>query len=113
MCGLLRDLLPLFPATGLSGIDCLTPPPVGNCPFAEAYDAMPAGFFCTGRFNSTFWVGKDRDQILQGLAATVPHRVYRESPFILIVTTDAVEGITLENWRLLRDCINEYEEKAR
>ena len=28
----------------------------------------------------------------------------------MIVTTDKVKNIPLENWRLLRDCINEYEQ---
>jgi hypothetical protein len=109
MCGHLRGLMPMFPETGMNGIDCLTPPPVGNCPFEYAYEVMPKGFFCTGRFNSNFWVGKSRTEILAGLAVLVPHRVYREHAFAMVATTDMAPDVSADNLRLLRDCINEYE----
>ena len=109
MCGLLRDLMPIFPETGMDGIDCLTPPPVGDCEFAHAFRTMPKGFFCSGRFNSNSWVGKTRRQILDCLQAQVPREVYRDHAFVMIVTTDLVPNIPADNWRLLRDCINEYD----
>ncbi len=110
MCGLLKDLLPLFPKTGLTAIDCLTPPPMGNCPFEDAYEAMPQGFFCTGRLNSQLWIGRSREEILHNLSNLLPHRIYREYPFILAVTADGIDNVSPDNWRLVRDCINEYEQ---
>jgi len=110
MCGLLHDLMPIFPETRLDGIDCLTPPPVGDCDFQYAYEVMPEGFFCTGRLNSTLWVGKRRDEILANLRSILPHSIYRDKPFVMIVTTDTVPNISVDNWRLLADCINAYEQ---
>jgi len=39
-CGHLRDLLPAIEATGLHGIESLTPPPTGNVPLAMAREVM-------------------------------------------------------------------------
>jgi len=40
MCGLLKGLLQAFTETGMDGINGLTPPPIGDCPFEDALDAM-------------------------------------------------------------------------
>ena len=110
MCGLLNGLVPLFPETGMHGIDCLTTPPVGDCELKYAYETMGDDFFCTGRFGSNMWIGRSREEILANLAAVITHEIYQQHPFVMIVTTDEVKNIPLENWRLLRDCINEYEQ---
>ena len=40
MCGLLRNLLPLLARTGMDGINALTPPPFGDCPFEYVLDTL-------------------------------------------------------------------------
>ena len=113
MCGHLRDLVPSFRETGMHGIDCVTPPPVGNCEFRHAYAHMASDFFCTGRFGTSMWFGKSREEILAGLASILPHDIYREHAFVLGVTGDGMSDIPLDNIRLLRDCIEEYERGAK
>lgn len=112
MCGLLKNLMPLFPATGLHAIDCLSPPPVGDCDLLYAYEVMGPDFFCTGRFGSTLWVGQSRETVLRNLATVIPHALYEEHPFVMIVTTDEAE-VTLDQWRFLRDCIAAYQAAPR
>ena len=112
MCGHLRGLVPIFPETGMDGIDCLTPPPVGDCEFRYAFEHMPARFFCTGRFGSSLWYGRSRKEILANLAACLPHDIYREHTFVLGVTGDGLRDISLSNIQLLRDCIAEYERRG-
>jgi len=40
MCGLLAGLLEPLAETGMGGINALTPPPVGDCPFDRALDVL-------------------------------------------------------------------------
>jgi hypothetical protein len=40
MCGRLMNLLDLIAQTGADGINALTPPPVGDCPFEHALDVL-------------------------------------------------------------------------
>lgn len=108
MCGLLHDLMPLIKQTKMNGIHALSPPSIGNTPFEYAYDVMPDDFFALGRFGSLNWIGKTREEILSNLAVILPHHIYREHAFVLLVTADGAE-FSLDNLHLLRDCINEYE----
>ena len=112
MCGHLRGLMTTFPETRMDGIDCLTPPSVGNCEFDYAYRVMPRDFFCTGRFGTSLWYNKTRDEIMANLAAVLPHEIYRNHAFVLAVTGDGIKDIPLDNIRLLRDCINDYEKQG-
>lgn len=108
MCGLLYDLMPLIKQTGMNGIHALSPPSIGDTPFEYAYDIMPDDFSALGRFGSLNWIGKTREEILLNLADILPHHIYREHAFVLLVTADGA-GFTLDNLWLLRDCINKYE----
>ena len=96
----------------MHGIDCLTPPPVGDCPFEYAFKAMPDDFFCIGRFNSTLWYNRSREEILANLASILPHQIYQEHAFYLAVTEDGLKNVNLDTVRLVRDCIQEYEKEG-
>ncbi len=48
MCGKLRDIVRELAETGLDGINALTPPPVGDLPFEEAFDALGDGLIILG-----------------------------------------------------------------
>ncbi len=109
MCGLLHDLMPLIKQTGMKGIHALSPPTIGDTPFEYAYGIMPSDFFTLGRFGSLNWVGKTREDIMASLASTLPHHIYQQHAFMLLVTSDGAD-YTLDNLYLLRDCINEYEQ---
>ncbi len=111
MCGLLYDLMPFLKQTRMNGIHALSPEPVGNTPFDYAYEIMENDFFALGRFGSLEWIGRSRTEILKNLARILPHHIYREHAFMLLVTSDEAE-FTLDNLYLLRDCINEYEQNS-
>jgi hypothetical protein len=112
MCGLLYDLMPLIRQTGINGIHALTPPETGNVPFEYAYKIMPGDFLVMGRFGSTEWIGKSKADIMRRLLEILPHHIYRDHPFMLLVTSDEVP-FSADNIRRLRDCINEYEQEGR
>jgi len=111
MCGLLYDLMPLIRQTGINGIHALTPPETGNVPFEYAYEIMPEDLLVMGRFGSTEWIGKSKADIMRRLSEILPHHIYRDHPFMLLVTSDEAP-FSADNIRLLRDCINEYEQEG-
>jgi hypothetical protein len=101
MCGLLHDLMPLIRRTGMNGIHMLTPPPLGNVEFDYAYGIMPEDCLLMGCFGSLDWIGKSRQQILANLRRMLPHPLYHDHAFILIVTADGMRfsRADLENVR--------------
>lgn len=112
MCGLLHDLMPLLNESGMNGIHALTTPTTGDTCFRYAFDIMPEDFFTLGRFGSHFWYRKNRQEILDALSFILPHEIYMDHAFTLLITGDGLMDITPENLLLLRDCINEYEKIA-
>ena len=110
MCGLIHDLMPLIAQTRMDGIHALSPPPIGDTDFEHAYDSMNDDCFIMGRFGSLEWMGKYKDEILANLKRTLPHSIYQEKAFALLVTADGAE-VTSDNLRLVRDCINGYEQE--
>ena len=108
MCGLLYDLMPLIRETGMNGIHSLTPPKTGNVPFEYAYKVMPDDFVVLGRFGSTDWIGKSKADIMRRLTEILPHHIYQDHAFMLLVTSDEAP-FTADNIKLLRDCINAYD----
>lgn len=108
MCGLLKDLMPQFADAGIDIIHALTPPSTGNTPFEAAVEIMPTGFGMLGRFGSLEWIGKSQTQIEQNLQRILPHRIYQEHPFVLLVTSDGAD-YTAEDLFRVRDAVNAYE----
>ncbi len=108
MCGLLRDLLPLLRRTEMDGIHLLTPPPVGDADFRAAFDIMPEGFTLMGRFGSLEWIGRTKEQMLNSLRRILPHEVYQEHAFLLMVTSDGA-AFTPGDLERLREAVEEYE----
>ncbi len=108
MCGLIYDLMADFKDAKINGIHALSPPDIGNTPFEYAYEVMPEGFFSLGRLGSLNWIGKTEEQIIDCLLKILPHHIYREKAFVLLVTADGAH-FTLDNLRVVRDAINKYE----
>lgn len=108
MCGLLYDLMPLLKQADIDGIHALSAPDIGNVPFDYAFNFMPKDFFALGRFGSLEWINRTHDEIMANLKRILPHHIYQEHPFVLLVTGDGAK-FTGDNLLILRDCIEEYE----
>ena len=102
MCGLLSGLLDLIKQTGIDGIHSLTPLPVGDCSFKSAYDRFGGRFPIQGRFGSTQWYDLDDKEITKNLSAILPAPLWREKPFVLLVTVDGIHVDYAQLKRLAR-----------
>ena len=111
MCGHLRDLLPLIAQTGVNGIHMVTPAPLGNTAYEDVFRAIPAGFTVLGCFGSLDWIGKTSSQLLENLRRVLPHHLYKERAFALIVTSDRAP-FTRADLERVRDAITAYERQG-
>jgi Uroporphyrinogen decarboxylase (URO-D) len=104
MCGLLSPLLDCFLETGMDGIHSVTPPPLGDAPYALIRETFGQDFTITGRFNAQLWVGKSKTEI----QANIKQNIYPEllaSPFNLAVTDDAMPDIPYDDVMTLYDAL--------
>lgn len=107
MCGLLKDLLDSVAETEIDGIDCLTPPPLGDVPFELARSVFKPDFVIRGRLNAHFWVGRNRHEISNALRRIIYPELLA-TPFILLATTDAVEGVSHDNIMAFAEAAAEF-----
>jgi hypothetical protein len=62
MCGLLKGVLPELAATGLDGIEAVTPPPLGDCPIGLAREQLGPNITLIGGLDPTQFVGATPDK---------------------------------------------------
>jgi len=106
MCGLLKDLLPEIRDTGADGINALTPPPIGNCTFEQAMDALGEGMINLGGILPGFQDPQaTRPSIHAHLDRLFTPRV-RRSNVLLWAGADGL-ATPLERFRAVRDWIEE------
>lgn len=105
MCGLLKNLVACFVETGMDGINSVTPPPIGDTPYALIRETFKPDFTITGRFNAQLWVGKSKAEI----QVNIKQEIYPEllaSPFNLMVTDDAIPDIPYDDVMTLYDALD-------
>lgn len=111
MCGLLKGLMPYCASAGIDIIHALTSPPLGDLTFGEAFQSMPPAFGMLGRFGAPEWIGKAQAQIERNLERLLPHRLYRERAFVLLVTADGADYSADDLFRV-RDAVQAYEDSG-
>jgi len=108
MCGHIRDLLPDFREAGIDGIHMLTDPPVGDCPFEMALQALGEEAILMGVLATDVFQGDGATpgDIRSAVKRALRDRV-RESNFILC---PAIDGIATPPWKLeaVRDAVEEF-----
>ena len=92
MCGLLKGLTGPLKEAGLDGINGLTPPPVGDLPFEEAFDAFGEDLVVLGGILRGDVFNKEsvtREEIQRTLDQTYSPRV-RKASFLLWAPADGL-----------------------
>lgn len=107
MCGHVYHLLDSLKETDLDGIHALTTPPIGDCPFEAALDALGDDLIIIGGLDGTVFHSPyaNAEDIRDCINKTLTPRI-RNSNFILGIGTD---GLRTDLWRIsaVRDALED------
>lgn len=107
-CGAISDRLELMFLAGVSGIECLDPPPLGDVELEEAMTRIDRRGFVKGNIDSvsTLLLGTPKT-ILSDARRRL--RVGKEyGGFILSTACSVAPGVTRENLTLLREAVDQW-----
>ncbi len=102
MCGHVKGLLNDIAATGLDGIDCLTPPPTGNTTPEDAWAASGPELIVHGILDPTAWIQRTADEIMRAMDRALPAGT-REKQFLLCTAADGLPDIPRQTWDILAE----------
>jgi len=102
MCGHVKDLLPDIAATGLDGVDCLTPPPTGNTTRDDAWGAMGPELIVHAVLDPSAWIHQSPDAVTAAMDRVLTPGL-KDKNFILCTAGDGLPDIPRETWDVLAD----------
>jgi hypothetical protein len=95
MCGHIRNLLPQIARTGLQGVNGLTPPPVGDCPWELYLDTIGEDQIIQGVLEPTVFNTGTVEEIWRTLDALYTPRIRRSR----LTLWAAADGLPVPLWR--------------
>ena len=107
-CGHINDRLEKIMETGISGLECLDPPPIGNVNLKDAFDRIGSELFIKGNIDpvNTLYEGSK-----EGITSDVVERLkigMKNPGFILSSACSIAPKTSTENVRQLAHLIEEY-----
>lgn len=107
-CGHINDRLEKMKETGISGLECLDPPPIGNVNLKDAFDRIGSELFIKGNIDpvNTLYEGSK-----ESISSDVIKRLkigIKNPGFILSSACSIAPKTPAENVRQLIDIIEEY-----
>lgn len=107
-CGYINDRLEKIKETGISGLECLDPPPIGNVNLKDAFDRIGSELFIKGNIDpvNTLYEGSK-----EGITSDVVERLkigMKNPGFILSSACSIAPKTPTENVRQLAHLIEEY-----
>ena len=102
MCGHVKGLLADIAATGLDGIDALTPPPTANTAPEDAWAAIGPELIVHGILDPTSWIHRGRDEIVAAVDRALPPGM-KDRNFLLCTAADGLPDVPRETWDVLAE----------
>jgi uroporphyrinogen decarboxylase len=107
-CGAIGDRLELIARTGVSGIECLDPPPIGNVELAEAKARIGKTHFIKGNIDSVnVLLRKTRDEVMDDARQRIQIGM-PGSGFILSTACAVAPHVPRENVQALEEAAEEF-----
>jgi hypothetical protein len=100
-CGHLRHLLPLMQASGVVGVESISPPPTGNITIGEARALTGPDFAIIGGIEPTQFLNLSPDALAPYVEQVIEEG--RGGPFILANSDSCPPGVTVAKFRLVAD----------
>jgi hypothetical protein len=107
-CGHINDRLEEMSRTGVNGLECLDPPPMGDVELADAFERIGRRIFIKGNIDSVHTLLKgDQEAIKKDVIKRL--RIGMQHPgFILSTACSIAPGVPAEKVRLLHTVVEEF-----
>lgn len=108
MCGHIRALLPLIARTGVDGINCVTPPPLGDTEWREAFEALGDDAVVDALIGPSAWLAPAAaDEVRRNVEAMVTEDLLDRN-IMLTAAADGLSGIPLERFRAVTEALRPF-----
>jgi uroporphyrinogen decarboxylase len=107
-CGHISDRLELMRGTGISGIECLDPEPVGNVDLQDAFDRIGDTMFIKGNIDSVYSLLFADDQKAEADVRKIIETGKKGRGFILSTACSIAPKVTKERLLMLSRLVEQY-----
>lgn len=108
MCGHIRALLPMIRGTAIDGINCVTPPPLGDTEWREVFEVLGDDFIVDALIGPSVWLGPGTaDEVRRNIEATVTADLMDKN-IMLTAGADGLPGIPVERFRAVTEAVRPF-----
>lgn len=111
-CGHISDRLELMRETGISGLECLDPEPIGNVDLSDAFSRIGDTLFIKGNIDSVNTLLYADDEKARADVLRIIETGEKNKGFILSTACSIAPKVTLERIRMLSELIDERQKAA-
>ncbi|MEN8153620.1 MAG: uroporphyrinogen decarboxylase family protein [Acidobacteriota bacterium] len=107
-CGSINDRLELMEESGVSGLECLDPPPIGNVELEDAFDRIGGKMFIKGNIDSVNTLLNGTEQSIRDDIKNRMNLGKKNKGFILSTACSIAPKVPRENVQLLAKIVKEF-----
>ena len=108
MCGHIRGLLPSIARTRIDGINYVTPPPLGDTPWAEVFEVLGDDFIVDAAITPELWMAPATlDEVRRNIEAVVTDDLL-ERNIMLTAGADGLPGIPIERFVAVTEALRPF-----
>ncbi|MEO2047743.1 MAG: uroporphyrinogen decarboxylase family protein [Pirellulales bacterium] len=107
-CGAIGDRLDLIQQAGISGIECLDPPPLGDVEIEEAVDMLKGNIFIKGNIDPVNTLLRGDSRTVEKEVQAVLHAAEKTKGFILSSACSVAPPAPPDNIKLMVDLCHRY-----
>ncbi len=104
-CGQINDRLEMMAESGISGLECLDPPPIGNTELNDAFDRIGDKMFIKGNIDSVNTLLKGSNKTIKKDVESRLRIGMKNNGFILNTTYSITPNVPKENIQILSEII--------
>ncbi len=108
-CGAIGDRLDLIAETGVSGIECLDPPPLGDVDINQAVDLLQNKMFIKGNLDPVNTLLRGDSENVRAEVNTILHAADKTNGFILSSACSVAPPTPPDNMKLIVELCHKYQ----
>ncbi len=112
-CGAIDDRLEDMFDSGVSGIECLDPPPLGNVELDQAFQRIGSRGFIKGNLDSVHLLLNRDVPTIRDTVSEILRKNRQQPGFILSTACSIAPGVEAEKIQVLRDVVEKFKNPAQ